>query len=439
MVNFSSTSAKALTMVFSAVSIAMQAFVRAVYLSLCVFLDVFYEGRPIQRFWFLETVARMPYFSYIAMLHLYETLGWWRAGAELRKVHFAEEWNEMHHLSIMESLGGDQFWIDRFFAQHSAVFYYIVLCILFLFAPSLAYNFSSELGVQHQLASGGYRLSRPLSTLGLHLGPAPWSHLAALGRPFVHLGLQQPWAHRSTWAALGHPGAPGPAPGPPGSHWALTLVPRVAPGPHLVPPGVFPGSTWAAPGPHLGPPGLHLGRTLVHLGCTLAQPWPPGLHLGRTLVHLGCTWAAPWSTWAAPWSTWVAPGPHLGPPGLHLGPPGPHLGRTLVHLGCTWAAPWSTLAAPWSTWVAPGPHLGPPGLHLGCTLVHLGRTLVHLGCTWAAPWSTWVAPGLHLGPPGLHLGRTWAAPGSTWAAPGPHLGRTLVHLGRLGSIPLIYI
>ena len=28
----------------------------------------------------------MPYFSYISMLHLYESLGWWRAGAELRRV-----------------------------------------------------------------------------------------------------------------------------------------------------------------------------------------------------------------------------------------------------------------------------------------------------------------------------------------------------------------
>lgn len=33
-----------------------------------------------------QMVARMPYFSYISMLHLYETLGWWRAGADLRKV-----------------------------------------------------------------------------------------------------------------------------------------------------------------------------------------------------------------------------------------------------------------------------------------------------------------------------------------------------------------
>jgi hypothetical protein len=58
-----------------------------------------------QRFWVLETVARIPYFSYISMLHLYESLGWWRAGAELRKVHFAEEWNELHHLQVCPHSG----------------------------------------------------------------------------------------------------------------------------------------------------------------------------------------------------------------------------------------------------------------------------------------------------------------------------------------------
>lgn len=56
------------------------------YFALCWVLDIVYNKRPIQRFWFLEVVARMPYFSYISMLHLYESLGWWRAGAELRRV-----------------------------------------------------------------------------------------------------------------------------------------------------------------------------------------------------------------------------------------------------------------------------------------------------------------------------------------------------------------
>lgn len=116
--------------------------IKTAYYLLCYTLDVLFNNRPIQRFWFLEVVARMPYFSYISMLHLYESLGWWRAGAELRKVHFAEEWNELHHLQIMETLGGDQMWIDRFLAQHAAVFYYWVLLFFYLVSPQVAYNFS---------------------------------------------------------------------------------------------------------------------------------------------------------------------------------------------------------------------------------------------------------------------------------------------------------
>jgi ubiquinol oxidase len=117
------------------------------YKFLCWLLDRVYEGRPIQRFWFLETVARMPYFSYISMLHLYESLGWWRAGAELRKVHFAEEWNELHHLQIMESLGGDQLWVDRFMAQHAAIFYYWILLVIYIFSPAGSYAFSELIEV----------------------------------------------------------------------------------------------------------------------------------------------------------------------------------------------------------------------------------------------------------------------------------------------------
>lgn len=116
--------------------------VRFTFKTLCWFLDAIYGGRPIQRFWVLETVARMPYFAFISMLHLYESLGWWRAGVDLRKVHFAEEINELHHLQIMETLGGDALWFDRFLAQHAAVFYYWVLVVMYLVSPSASYAFS---------------------------------------------------------------------------------------------------------------------------------------------------------------------------------------------------------------------------------------------------------------------------------------------------------
>ena len=73
----------------------------------------------------------------------------------LQQVHFAEEWNEIHHLMIMESLGGDQLWIDRFMAQHAAVFYYWVLVFFFAFSPSLAYTFSEMVEVRPQASDQG--------------------------------------------------------------------------------------------------------------------------------------------------------------------------------------------------------------------------------------------------------------------------------------------
>lgn len=112
------------------------------YLVLCTLLDTLFDGKPINRFYFLETVARMPYFSYITMLHTYETLGWWRRSSEAKRIHFAEELNEYNHLLIMESLGGSQDWIVRFLAQHASIVYYFVLIVLWIISPSLAYNFS---------------------------------------------------------------------------------------------------------------------------------------------------------------------------------------------------------------------------------------------------------------------------------------------------------
>ena len=68
------------------------------------------------------------------------------------QVHFAEEWNELHHLQIMESLGGDQLWWDRFLAQHAAVFYYWVLILFYTLAPRMAYVFSELVEVSRHSA-----------------------------------------------------------------------------------------------------------------------------------------------------------------------------------------------------------------------------------------------------------------------------------------------
>ncbi|XP_010928410.1 ubiquinol oxidase 4, chloroplastic/chromoplastic isoform X1 [Elaeis guineensis] len=104
-------------------------------------LDSFYHDRHYARFFVLETIARVPYFAFISVLHMYESFGWWRR-ADYLKVHFAESWNEMHHLLIMEELGGNAFWFDRFLAQHIAIFYYFMTVVMYAVSPRMAYHFS---------------------------------------------------------------------------------------------------------------------------------------------------------------------------------------------------------------------------------------------------------------------------------------------------------
>jgi ubiquinol oxidase len=120
--------------------------IKVPYIAICTLLDVVFDGKYApSRFFLLETVARMPYFSYISMIHLYETLGFWRRSADVKRIHFAEEINEYRHLLIMESLGGDQTWWVRFMAQHAAIVYFVVLCLVWALSPTLSYRFSELL------------------------------------------------------------------------------------------------------------------------------------------------------------------------------------------------------------------------------------------------------------------------------------------------------
>ena len=85
-------------------------------------LDFLYRNRPAQRFWVLEVIARAPYFAFISVLHLRESLG--LRGEEhiyLMKEHFYQALNETEHLEEMEAREGDKYWIDRFFAKHLVI------------------------------------------------------------------------------------------------------------------------------------------------------------------------------------------------------------------------------------------------------------------------------------------------------------------------------
>lgn len=77
------------------------------------------------RFYVLETVARVPYFAYLSVMHLRETFGSRVPGDKDRmRTHYAEADNELHHLLIMEQLGGNSSLVDRTLAQTMAFAYY---------------------------------------------------------------------------------------------------------------------------------------------------------------------------------------------------------------------------------------------------------------------------------------------------------------------------
>ena len=111
-------------------------------------LDYLYKGRDYPRFWVLEEIARAPYFAFLSVLHLRESLG--LRGPEhlyLMKEHFAQTLNETEHLEYMESRGGNAYWIDRFVARHLVLIYYWSNVVYYWLAPRSAYHLSYEVEI----------------------------------------------------------------------------------------------------------------------------------------------------------------------------------------------------------------------------------------------------------------------------------------------------
>ena len=120
-------------------------------------IDWLYKGRDYQRFWVLEEIARAPYFAFLSVLHLRESLG--LRGPDhinLMREHFEQTLNETEHLEYMESMGGNAYWIDRFFAKHLVLIYYWVNVVYYLVAPKMAYDLSFEVEVHAATTYGTY-------------------------------------------------------------------------------------------------------------------------------------------------------------------------------------------------------------------------------------------------------------------------------------------
>jgi len=123
----------------------MKTFNTAVLNITVAILDFLYRGQDIQRFWVLETIARAPYFAFLSVLHFKESLGLrTEEHYYLMKEHFAQTVNETEHLREMESRGGADLWIDRFFAYHLVLVYYWIMVVYYFLDPISAYHLNEE-------------------------------------------------------------------------------------------------------------------------------------------------------------------------------------------------------------------------------------------------------------------------------------------------------
>eukprot|EP00533_Pseudo-nitzschia_delicatissima_P010524 CAMPEP_0116102934 /NCGR_PEP_ID=MMETSP0327-20121206/13617_1 /TAXON_ID=44447 /ORGANISM="Pseudo-nitzschia delicatissima, Strain B596" /LENGTH=323 /DNA_ID=CAMNT_0003595013 /DNA_START=115 /DNA_END=1086 /DNA_ORIENTATION=+ len=114
-----------------------------VYDVICFLYPVKGNDRDFARFYVLETVARVPYFAYLSTMHLRETFGErYDSMSERMRTHYAEADNELHHLLIMESLGGNSNIIDRTLAQTMAFFYYWYVIVIYAWNEPAAYHLS---------------------------------------------------------------------------------------------------------------------------------------------------------------------------------------------------------------------------------------------------------------------------------------------------------
>jgi len=114
-----------------------------VYDVICFLYPVKGNDRDFARFFVLETVARVPYFAYLSVMHLRETFGErYDKMSDRMRTHYAEADNELHHLLIMESLGGNSNIVDRTLAQTMAFFYYWYVIGIYTFNEPAAYHLS---------------------------------------------------------------------------------------------------------------------------------------------------------------------------------------------------------------------------------------------------------------------------------------------------------
>lgn len=95
-------------------------------------------NQSYNKFYILETIAGIPYSSYLSALYLYQSLGLYPA-IELLDLHYKETVNEQYHLMVIEELCGVLHWYEILIIRFLAITYYLLAFILYILCPTSGY------------------------------------------------------------------------------------------------------------------------------------------------------------------------------------------------------------------------------------------------------------------------------------------------------------
>jgi ubiquinol oxidase len=80
----------------------------------------------------------------MSVFDFYSTLGWWRM-PEFKQIMNSKDHNKFHHVLMIEAMGGNTEWKDRFLAFHAGVWLYWHLTLLTIISPKASYTFTELL------------------------------------------------------------------------------------------------------------------------------------------------------------------------------------------------------------------------------------------------------------------------------------------------------
>ena len=112
----------------------------------CLYPRLFIQRQRLSEILGSGSHSESTLLSFISVLHFRESLG--LRGEDhiyLMKEHFYQALNETEHLEEMEKRGGDEHWIDRFFAKHLVLLYYWIMVAYYLIDPIDAYDINMKI------------------------------------------------------------------------------------------------------------------------------------------------------------------------------------------------------------------------------------------------------------------------------------------------------